>query len=125
MLAVYRQPWLAWMLPSVLAAVVLLLLPWAKTLAARLLAFGLMAAPFAFTLYTLWLYDDADERGDSLLALWPLLLILAAVLALVNLRRAISLRRFIPVLILTAINGTLLSQRVGAQPTPSGRCSWC
>ena len=44
-----------------------------------------MAAPFLFTLASLFLYDDADERGDSLLALWPLLLVLAAALAIANL----------------------------------------
>jgi branched-subunit amino acid transport protein AzlD len=112
MLDVYRQPSLAWMLPCVLAAVLLLLLTRTKSLWARWPALVLLAAPFAFTLYTLWLYDDADERGDSLLALWPLLLILAAALALFNLRRGLSLRALVPILILAAIHGTLLSQQL-------------
>ena len=48
----------------------------------RIAAFALLAAPFLYALASLFLYDDADERGDSLLALWPLLLVLAAALAI-------------------------------------------
>jgi hypothetical protein len=58
------------------------------------------------------LYDDADERGDSLLALWPLLLILSGTLTLFNLSRKLSLRTLLPVFVLVAINGTLLSQQL-------------
>jgi hypothetical protein len=112
MIAVYREPSLVWMLPCIIVAVVLLRSPWAKSLVARIIALCLIAAPFMFTLYTLWLYDDADERGDSLLALWPMLLILAIALALFNLRRGLSLRTLLPILILTAIHGTLLSQQL-------------
>ena len=60
-------------------------------------------------------YDDADERGDSLLALWPLLLLLGAALAmarLFRLRDEISLRTFMPLILLAAIHGTLLSQQL-------------
>jgi hypothetical protein len=75
----------------------------------------LLAAPFAYTLCSLFIYDDADERGDALLALWPLLLILAAMLALWNifkLRRALNLRAMLPIVLLVAINGTLMSQQL-------------
>ena len=74
-----------------------------------------MAAPFLFTLASLFLYDDADERGDSLLALWPLLLILAAAMAIANLfrlRRELSLRAFLPLVLLAAIHGTFMSQQL-------------
>jgi hypothetical protein len=81
----------------------------------RIAAFALLAAPFLFTLASLLLYDDADERGDSLLALWPLLLLLAAALALANLydlRRSLTLRAFLPLVLLAAIHGTFLSQQL-------------
>ena len=66
-------------------------------------------------LCSLLLYDDADERGDCLLALWPLLLILSAALALYNLSRlrdVLSLRPLLPIVVLATINGTLMSQQV-------------
>lgn len=120
MLGVYGQPSLLWMLPCVSAALVLLKIPFDKAhwnnrwinQWPRLLAFALMAAPFLWTLFTLFLYDDADERGDSLLALWPLLLALSGALTLFNLTRSLCLRTLLPAVVLVAINGTLLSQQL-------------
>jgi hypothetical protein len=115
MLTVYRDPELLWTLPCVIAALVLLRTPLAKTRWTYFAALTLLAAPFLFTLYSLVLYDDADERGDTLLALWPLLLILSAALALFNLiklRRNLSLRAFRPILLLAAINGAFMSQQL-------------
>jgi hypothetical protein len=126
MLGVYRYPTLAWTLPCVAVALLLL---WAahpsrsfispragsKLLWPRLAAFALLAAPFLFTLGSLLLYDDAGERGDILLELWPLLLLLGAALALANfftLRRRPCLRAFLPLLLLAAIHGTFLSQQL-------------
>jgi hypothetical protein len=74
-----------------------------------------MAAPFLFTLASLFLYDDADERGDSLLALWPLLLVLATAMAIANLfrlRGRSSLHALLPLVLLAAIHGTFMSQQL-------------
>jgi hypothetical protein len=114
MLGVYRDPTLLYTLPCVAAALVLLRFG-GKFLWARIAAFVLLAAPFVYTLVSLAIYDDADERSDSLLALWPFLLILAAALALVNLigpRRELRLRAFFPLLLLAAIHGTFMSQQL-------------
>ena len=114
MLDVYHDPLLLWTLPCVVAALVLLRagskLPWT-----RFAAFALMAVPFLLTLASLFLYDDADERGDALLALWPLLLVLASALAITNLfrlRGKPSLRAFLPLVLLAAIHGTFMSQQL-------------
>ena len=115
MLDVYRDPTLAWTLPCVVLALILLRVGIGKTLWARIAAFILLAAPFLFALSSLLRFDDADERGDALLALWPLLLVLAAVLVLVNLFalwRGPSLRLFLPLVLLAAIHGTFLSQQL-------------
>ncbi len=85
-------------------------LPWSQ-----IAAFALLAAPFLITLASLLIYDDADERGDSLLALWPLVLVLVTALTLANLfaaRRRFSLRAFLPLILLAAIHGTFLSQQL-------------
>jgi hypothetical protein len=100
MLAIFRDPSLLWTLPCVAAALLLLRLAPLRLRWARIAAFALLAAPFLFALASLLIYDDADERGDSLLALWPLLLLLAAVsaiwplLALLVAEMLASLRRF-------------------------------
>jgi hypothetical protein len=115
MIGVYRDPRLLFALPCVAVALVLLRGRLAKSRWARITAFALLAAPFVFTLGSLLLYDDADERGDSLLALWPLLLVLAAALAIANLfrlRSESSLRAFLPLVLLAAIHGAFMSQQL-------------
>jgi hypothetical protein len=115
MLGVYQDPQLLWKLPCIIAALLLLRGAIAKRRWAQVLALGLLAAPFIYTLCSLLIYDDADERGDTLLALWPLLLILAAIVALWNLRKLGPQRPiepFLPILLLIAIHGTLMSQQL-------------
>lgn len=113
MLSVYSDPQLLWKLPCILAALVIL--SRFKARWSRPVALIALAAPFVYTLCTLFIYDDADERGDSLLALWPMLLILAAALALWNLRTLrlhCEITPVLPILILIAIHGTLMSQQL-------------
>jgi hypothetical protein len=115
MIGVYLDPGLLWTLPCVTAALLLLRSRRGQTRWAQAAAFVLLAAPFVFTLSSLLLYDDADERGDSLLALWPLLLILAAALAALNLvrrGRSMSLRTLLPLILLAAIHGAFMSQQL-------------
>lgn len=112
MLAVYEQPSFAWTLPCAGCGLLLLCLPLAKRLWVRILAFCLLSAPLAGSLVYLFLNDDLDERADNLLALWPMLLILAAVVALIELRKGFTLGRLMPFFVLVAINGTFLSQQL-------------
>jgi hypothetical protein len=112
MLGVYLEPSLLWWLPAVAAALVLLQSRLVKHLWARLFATGLLAAPFAWTLAGLLLSSDADDRASSLLALWPLLLVLSGALTLWNLFRNLNLRALLPAILLVTINGTLLSQQL-------------
>ncbi len=115
MLGVYRDPQLLWTLPCIATGLLLLRVRFAKARWAQFAAIALLAAPFIYTLSSLFIYDDADERGDTLLALWPMLLILATALALIRFiqqRRNLTLRTFLPIIILVAINGTLMSQQL-------------
>jgi hypothetical protein len=112
MLAIYAEPSLLWWIPCVVAALVLLRSRLAKDLWVRLVALGLLAAPFVWTLAGLFLSSDADDRATSLIVLWPLLLVLSGALTLWNLCREWSVRALLPVLLLVAINGTLLSQQL-------------
>jgi hypothetical protein len=115
LLDIYLQRRLLWGLPCVAAALLLLCSRVGASQWARMATFALVAAPFLATLASLFRFDDADERGDSLLMLWPLLLVLAAALALANLirqGRRIDLRGLMPVLLLAAIHGAFLSQQL-------------
>jgi hypothetical protein len=112
MLAVYEQPSFVWTLPCAGFGLLLLCLPLARRLWARVLAFSLLSAPLIGSLVYLFLNDDLDERADNLLALWPMLLILSAVVALIELRKGITLGRLMPFFVLAAINGAFLSQQL-------------
>jgi len=112
MLEVYTEPSLWWWLPCVTAAIVLLHSRFAPALWARMMALGFLTAPLLWTLTNLFLSAGADDRASDLLALWPPLLVLSAALTLWNLRRGLTVRTLLPVLLLITINGTLLSQQL-------------
>jgi len=108
-------PSLAWMLPCAAVALTLLYTSFGKRRWVQITAFALLAMPFLFALSSLLIYDDIDERSDTLLELWPLLLLAATALALVNLLRSgrnLDLHTLLPFVILVAINGTLMSQQL-------------
>ncbi len=82
-----------------------------------MLAFLLLAAPFLWTLAALALTSDPDDRSDQLLSLWPHLVVLAAILAVVQIARFVRGRAsvtdaLLPLLLLAAIHGTFLSQQL-------------
>jgi hypothetical protein len=115
MLSVYRQTDLLWMLPCIAVSAFLLLsnrpsrLRWSQAV-----TFFLLVAPFLWTLLALLRFDDADERGDALLVVWPLVLIVTGFVALANLirTRQPSLRLLLPLIVIAAINGTFMSQQL-------------
>lgn len=129
MASVYSDPNLLWMLGCVAAGA--LLVGWASVVShpgdknknvARMghpsvvsvLGFFLLAAPFIWALISLLVYDDADERGDVLLALWPFLLAVAAVAVVATLvrERRLTPRLLVPFILLAAVHGTLMSQQL-------------
>ena len=112
MLAVYAEPSLLWWIPLVAAALALLYSRFAKVLWVRLTALILLGAPFLWTLISLALSTDSEDRAATLLALWPLLLILSFALTLWSFCHHPSPRAGLPVLLLAAIHGTFLSQQL-------------
>jgi len=115
MAAIYSDPTLRWTLPAAVAAIILLARRRPSGRLVSIAAFPLLAAPFFVVLSALFLYyDDPDSFGDTLLTLWPLLMLLAAALALGSLIRfrSLTLRSFLPLILLAAIHGTMLSQQL-------------
>jgi hypothetical protein len=106
----YRDSSLLWTLPCAACGLLLLLLPAARRVWIQALAYILIAAPFAATLLFLFNNDDRGDRADSLLSLWPLLLLTTAAVAVLELRKGVTLARLMPFAILAAIQGTFLSQ---------------
>jgi len=111
-LETYRQPSLLWLLPPILIALALTRFPQNRWL--RIAIPTLLAAP-ALTTAVLFFAadpDDYDTRADILLALWPLLLVLAVAALLWQLRHPLTPGLLVPALALTTIHGTFLSQQL-------------
>lgn len=123
MVGMYSGGFLLWALAASLGGLALLRGPlakrrWAQSAWTRRAAFLLLASPWLYALATLLIYDNAEDQGDALLALWPPVLALAAALMGVRLvetligRRAIGLEALLPLAALAAIHGTLMSQQL-------------
>jgi hypothetical protein len=117
-LNIYHQTSLLWTIPAAAAGVFLLRNAATRHKRwARLSGFALLAAPFLWTMAALTLLNDADDRADQLLSLWPHLLVLAAALAVANLRPRVwragpAFSALLPLLLLATIHGAFLSQQL-------------
>jgi hypothetical protein len=112
MLSVYAQPLLLWTAPALAAGFALCWSRFAHAAWGKFLTLALIAAPFVYSVVFLLVQDDADDRADNLLALWPLWMLTALAVALWSLRRGISMRTLMPFIVLVAVHGTFLSQQL-------------
>ncbi|HEY1994978.1 MAG TPA: hypothetical protein VGG81_11295 [Edaphobacter sp.] len=112
MLSVYQQPSFFWTVPTLAAGLVLCHTRFIARASTRIAALLLIAGPLIASLIDLFIQDDADERADHLLALWPLWLLAALIMALLELRRGLTLNHLLPIFVLAAIHGTFLSQQL-------------
>ncbi len=108
----YRDPWLLlWFATFAVGAALL----WRSRSGNRMLsafAVSLLAAPFAWTVIYLFVDDDPAERAERLLALWPVILVIALVFAVWDLRKGLSVARLLPFLLIAAVQGAFLSQQI-------------
>ena len=72
----------------------------------------LFAVPFAWPAIYLLIDPDPSERADRLLALWPALLIVSFVVAILSLRQRAGLSMVRPFILIGTINGALMSQQL-------------
>jgi hypothetical protein len=105
--AIYQTQIVYWALPMMLVGFLLL-----HTRAPRLISVIFIVAPFVWTVWLVLSAEDADDMADALLALWPLVLVLAGISAVVKLCGGARLERLIPFVILAAIHGAFLSQQL-------------
>ena len=109
MIDIYRDPTLLWMLAAVAVGLTMLR---PRFVRARWAGLCLVVVPFVWPLAMLVETNDADDRASALLALWPLVLVVSAVVAVYELRRGLELERLIPIFLLAAIHGAFLSQQL-------------
>lgn len=76
----------------------------------------LMSAPFVWPAIYLLRDQDASERADRLIAVWPVLLIAAFVIAvasiILSIRRRTGIAFALPFILIAAVNGNFMSQQL-------------
>jgi hypothetical protein len=76
------------------------------------LATILLAAPFLWPLFYLLRDSDPSERAERLINIWPVLLVVSFVSAIVSLRRRQGMACILPFIIIAAIHGCFMSQQL-------------
>jgi hypothetical protein len=112
MLAIYQGKILLLWLAIFAAGAILL---WFRRRGQRVLALVsalLMSAPFAWPAIYLLRDQDAAERADRLLDVWPVLLIVAFVVAVATIKRRSGLALVLPFILISAIHGAFMSQQL-------------
>jgi hypothetical protein len=112
MLAIYQgKVLLLWL--AIFAAGAILL--WFRRRGQRALALAsalLMSVPFAWPAIYLLRDRDASERADRLIGVWPVLLIVAFVIAVATIRRRNGIVLALPFILIAAVNGNFMSQQL-------------
>jgi hypothetical protein len=112
MLGVYQDSALLWIiLVFALGLAVFLLRPTAPRFLCWL-ASALICVPFLWAFGALFLKEDASDRVEALLRLWPLVLLASLVVALLQLPRAVTFSQFLPFVLIGVIQGAFLSQQL-------------
>lgn len=112
MLGVYRNALLPWWLAACAAGWVLLRLSQRHKPTLTLLAGAFLLLPFAWPVIYLALDRDASERAERLLALWPLVMVLAFLCGVISARQRQGIHKVLPFILLGTIHGAFLSQQV-------------
>lgn len=77
-----------------------------------LLSSLLIATPFIWPAIYLLRENDPSERADRLLMLWPVLLIVSFVVAIVTIKRRAGISTVLPFMLICAIHGAFMSQQL-------------
>lgn len=78
----------------------------------KMFSIALMTAPFVWSAIYLLVDQDSSERAERLLGLWPVLLIVSLVCALMALDIRANLRIALPLIVIGAVQGAFLSQQL-------------
>ena len=92
-----------------------ILLIWFNRNRSRLLQIGatiLLAFPFIWPVLYLLRDSDPSERAERLINIWPVLLVVSFVSAILTIRRRQGIGRILPFIIIAAIHGCFMSQQL-------------
>jgi hypothetical protein len=112
MIAVYQNGLLLWWISAFTAGTIMLWFNRRRDRALAVLSAALMAFPFVWMSIYLLIDRDSSERAERLLAVWPFLLIVSAVLALASVRRRAGIAMVLPFILIATVHGVFLSQQV-------------
>ena len=112
MLAVYWNQVLPWWIAAFLAGAVLLWLNRRNDRRLALLSGLLLSSPFLWVLTSLFVEREPAERAECLLALWPFLLMVSFILALLSIGRRKGIALVLPFVLIGTVNGAFLSQQL-------------
>lgn len=76
------------------------------------LSASIVAVPFLWPTIYLLREPDSSERADRLLAVWPVLLIVSFLLAMITIKRRRGVSLAMPFIIIAAIHGAFMSQQL-------------
>jgi hypothetical protein len=112
MLLIYQDRVLLLWLAAFVAALMLL---WFIRRASRVLALlsaCLMALPFIWAMIYLFINNDASEQAERLVAVWPFVLVLSLILAVLAARRRAGFALVLPFILIGAAQGAFMSQQL-------------
>jgi hypothetical protein len=112
MLAIYQDHVLHWWLLAFVGAVALW---WLNRRGSRMLALlsaGLMSLPFAWAALYLVINKDVSEQAERLVNVWPFVLVVASVLAVLVARRRAGLALVLPLILVGTVQGAFMSQQL-------------
>lgn len=112
MLAAYRDKSVLWSTVAFGAGVLALWFKGTGSRAWRLLSSLLMSAPFAWPAIYLLIAREPSERAERLLPLWPFILIVSLVSAIVSFRRRNGTALVLPLVLIATAQGAFLSQQL-------------
>ena len=112
MIGIYADRMILVWLGFIVASVVIVWLNRSRNKALLLLAAVLSSVPFIWPAIYLLRDSDSSERAERLINIWPLLLIVCFISALVTIRRRKGISRLLPFIVIAAIHGCFMSQQL-------------
>jgi hypothetical protein len=112
MLAIYQSRLLPCWLLAFLAGAILWWLNRRGRRTLALLSACLMSLPFVWSAVYLLIDQDASEQAERLLAVWPFVLALSFVFAILALKKQRGVALVLPFILICTVHGTLLSQQL-------------
>ena len=112
MLGIYADKMILVWLAFIVAGIVLFWLNRNRSKLLLMLTATLVSVPFIWPAIYLLRDSDSSERADRLINIWPVLLIVCFISALVTIRRRKGISQLLPFIVIAAIHGCFMSQQL-------------